>query len=272
MSDFHPPCARGCTVPRQHWSDCEDRDECRGCLPRSAEHGRLCLACHRRLLQWIDIATPQIELLRAVTGKVLPGALPDVVETNARIVTAWRTDSGQSFPSGLFAKSTTVAHNESEPIRTEALDLAQDIEDWLSEQVEMLVEMGDMAGPKKASTGASRDGMQRPGYVVPDSFLAPTACRWLGAQISRLESVEHIGDLWMELGEKMSRAHGLAPWRKAASSLDGISCPHCQRMSLVLYGGDDFVSCTTQWCGETFSWDRYAIWVQMLLGEREEAG
>ena len=262
------PCARGCTRARQHVEEC-DVQECSGCLPRSAEHGRLCPSCHRRLLQWIDVAPAQVHLLRMVVGKVLPGAMPGVVETNAKIVTTWRTDSGQGYPSSLYAKSSTPAYAESEPIRTAALDLAQDIEDWLSEQVEMLVDAHGMTGPDRALSGFERD-LIRLGAPPPARFVLGPACRWLAAQIGRLEEVEHIADLWDELGERMSHAHALAPWRQQASSLDGISCPHCQRMSLVLYGGDDFVTCTTSWCQSTFEWERYAIWARMLVAAREE--
>ncbi len=44
-------CARGCTIARQHKSECEHTDDgkCRGCLPRRADHGLLCWPCHRRL-------------------------------------------------------------------------------------------------------------------------------------------------------------------------------------------------------------------------------
>jgi hypothetical protein len=49
MNEMTKACIRGCAMYRQHLSDCEDQDECRGCLPRRAEHGNLCWPCHRRL-------------------------------------------------------------------------------------------------------------------------------------------------------------------------------------------------------------------------------
>lgn len=41
-------CARGCSLYRQHLTDCEDPDTCRGCLPRRASEGLLCHPCARR--------------------------------------------------------------------------------------------------------------------------------------------------------------------------------------------------------------------------------
>lgn len=49
MSETTSECIRGCSLYRQHLTDCEDRETCQGCLPRRAEHGRLCHTCHRRL-------------------------------------------------------------------------------------------------------------------------------------------------------------------------------------------------------------------------------
>lgn len=41
------PCAYGCTTTNQHTTDCPGN--CRGCLPRPAEHGTLCAWCWQRL-------------------------------------------------------------------------------------------------------------------------------------------------------------------------------------------------------------------------------
>ncbi|WP_346007448.1 hypothetical protein [Janibacter terrae] len=275
------PCVRGCTQARQHVTDCEDRDTCDGCLPRPAEHGHLCHSCHRRLVQWLADVPAQVHLLRLVTGKASPNSLPDIVETNAKIVTTWRTDSGQGYPSGLYAKGTPHAVAEGEPVRLAAIDVAQELEDWISIQIEELVERYDAAGPERALTtherlngrhGRMRLGMrntERPEYVwtppPPRYVLAPGA-RWLLAQVGRFEYDPGIGDLYGELGEMMSRAHALAPWRQETAVLDGIECPECHRMGLVRYGGDDFVSCTM--CPAHIEEDRYWAWVRILNEER----
>lgn len=52
MTETTAACIRGCGMLRRHLTDCDGYDstgrECRGCLPRRAEHGRLCWPCHRR--------------------------------------------------------------------------------------------------------------------------------------------------------------------------------------------------------------------------------
>lgn len=49
-ADRPRPCKRrgmtreGVRIPEAHWASCQD-DECRGCVPRSATHGHLCVVC-----------------------------------------------------------------------------------------------------------------------------------------------------------------------------------------------------------------------------------
>lgn len=272
-----PPCARGCTRARLHVTDC-DRDECGGCLPRDADHGLLCTPCHARLVQWIDAVPAQVHLLRLVVGKASPNSLPDIVETNAKIVTAWRTNDGQAHPSGLYARSTTRALAEDEPVRIGAIDVAQEIEDWVSVQVEAVADAHNAQGPKRALTSHEREhgrhgrwrwsdaAGEHVWHDPPPRFVLGPACQWLAAQVGRLEADPAIGDLWGELASLMSRAHALAPWRQEVAVLDGIECPECHKMGLVRYGGDDFVSCTK--CNAHMDEERYWIWVKILNEER----
>jgi hypothetical protein len=46
-------CARDCRIARRHQADCEHPDDgqCRGCAPRPADFGALCIACHYRLVR-----------------------------------------------------------------------------------------------------------------------------------------------------------------------------------------------------------------------------
>ena len=281
-----PPCVRGCTRARQHITDCEDRDACEGCEPVGAEHGRLCYRCHQRLVQWIEDAPAQVHLLRLVVGKGSPNSVPNTVETNAKIVTQWRTSDGQAHPSGLYAKGTESAFAESEPIRLAAIDVAQEIEDWFSIQIEELVQEYEQAGPDRAMTAHERkegkhgkwvakfvglDGPDDDGDYVwvspPERYVLASGARWLYAQVGRFEQRPEIGDLYSELGEIMSRAHAIAPWRKECAVLDGIECPACHKMGLVRFGGDSFVTCSK--CNEHMHEDRYWVWVKILSEERK---
>lgn len=70
MSETTEACARGCSLYRQHLTDCEDGDECSGCLPRRAQYGRLCHTCHRRLeLMLFDAPT----VVNWLTGNLATG-------------------------------------------------------------------------------------------------------------------------------------------------------------------------------------------------------
>jgi hypothetical protein len=46
-------CARDCRIARRHQANCEHPDDgqCRGCAPRPADFGALCIACHYRLVR-----------------------------------------------------------------------------------------------------------------------------------------------------------------------------------------------------------------------------
>jgi len=63
-------CVRGCTMYRYHLDECPNPDECRGCLPQRAKHGRLCHTCHRRLELMIHDAPT---VIRWLTGNMTAG-------------------------------------------------------------------------------------------------------------------------------------------------------------------------------------------------------
>lgn len=276
-------CARGCVVARKHADGCTCTTECRkheghckGCLPRDAEFGLLCFGCHQRLLNMLHTAPAQHSLLLAVVEPSSSQAL--TAETQ---VTYPGPRTASDAPTYMQPAHRAAAAAASEPIRLAAVDTAQQLADILSEWVEMLVTHHSMAGPDRLQTQAQRmEGSfgrwrwwEYGGEYVwtepPARFAIGSASRWLLAQIERLEYCPGIGDLWTNLAEVMSQAHALAPWREQAATLAGIECPCCHRMTLRLFGGDDFVTCTT--CRETVEWARYAIWVRELAQRRETA-
>lgn len=69
MTETTEACIRGCSLYRQHLTDCTD-ETCRGCLPRRAQHGHLCWPCHRRFeLMLTDAPT----VYRWLTGNMTAG-------------------------------------------------------------------------------------------------------------------------------------------------------------------------------------------------------
>jgi len=254
MSD----CIRGCTIARKHETDCPDRDACKGCEPREAKHGWLCEGCHLRLLDWLTNAPGQHALLKITATPSLSQAMqPDAIHASTY---------GAPTPLNIAAASTMT-----------------DLTDVLSGWVEMVADQHGMRGPIALLT---RNGIENPqgrqlnprwshfaGQSVwcdpPIRFEIHAACLWLRGQIERLEACPGIGDLWGELGEVMSQAHCLAPWREESARLKGIECPECHSIALVRYGGDEHVTC--QRCNAHVSPGRYAIWTRELAGVRAQA-
>jgi len=249
-------CARGCTIARKHEADCPE-DACKGCQPREAKHGLLCEGCHIRLLDWLTNAPGQYALLAiAATPSLSQAMQPDAIHASTY---------GAPTPLNIAASSTMT-----------------DLTDILSCWVEMLADQHDLHGPVSMMT---RNGIENPqgrqlnprwsfwcGESVwcdpPVRFEIHAACLWLRAQIDRLEDCAGIGDLWGELGEVMSAAHCLAPWREEAARVKGIACPECHAYSLTRFGGDEFVTCVR--CAAHIEPGRYAIWVRQLNAEREK--
>lgn len=243
-------------MARKHVDDCEDQDVCKGCQPREAKHGLLCPGCYVRLLDWLKNAPGQHALLAIATEPSLAQALKaDVID-----------EPSDGAPS---------------PLNVAAASAMTDLTDILSAWVEMLCDQDGMHGPIAMMT---RSAIEHPqgrqlnprwsrwcGESVwcdpPRLFEIHSACTWLTAQIERLTWCPGIGDLWGELGEAMSQAHALAPWREQAARLRGIECPECHAIALARYGGDEHVTC--QRCNAHVSPDRYAIWVRMLAAEHK---
>jgi hypothetical protein len=250
-------CIRGCTIARKHVTDCPE-DACKGCQPREATHGLLCTGCHLRLVDWLTNAPGQWALLAIA-------AMPSMAQSLKGDADAVRSvQDGAPSPLNIAAASTMT-----------------DLTDVLSGWVEMVADQHGMAGPTALMT---RNGIENPqgrqlnprwsfyaGESVwcdpPVRFEIHAACLWLRVQIERLEACPGIGDLWGELGEVMSQAHALAPWREEAARVKGIACPECHANSLTRFGGDEFVTCTR--CNAHIEPGRYAIWVRQLNDERE---
>ena len=155
-------------------------------------------------------------------------------------------------------------------MRVECADLAQELADWLSQLVERLCDDYALTGPERMLSGPESDP-RRCGHP-PWRFAVATACEWLrGRDMTlRVESVDRIADDYEELRMLMARAHALRPWREEATRLPGITCPHCQRASLVRYGGREDVECQTPWCRSIYPWERYAVWVRRIATEKGE--
>lgn len=107
-------CAMGCHQRGQHLTDCEDRETCRGCLPRQARHGRLCWPCHRRL---------------------------DLLLTDAETVDRWLT-ANMASGQGAASEGAKITGSKEQPLPIKAAlyDVRQELRDHWSTWVDWLIE------------------------------------------------------------------------------------------------------------------------------------
>lgn len=61
--------------------------------------------------------------------------------------------------------------------------------------------------------------------------------------------VAHLAEL-----ETLSKR--LAPWQRTGHKLP-LPCFRCEQLTLVLFGGEDWVTCTNRDCDEIIGWSRY---------------
>jgi len=233
-------CIRGCSLYRQHLTDCDGFDvagrECRGCLPRRAEHGNLCWPCHRRFeLMLTDAPT----VYRWLTGNLASG------EGAAR--------ARDDFERGASNPETPT------PLKLAILDTRDLLADRLHLWVEHFIEGSEVSAPKPPTEGGIL------AHVEADSaFLL----RWLNS----VEWCEWIGDWWDELAECFIDAHAHAPWRPAVRRVSGIPCPQCREVNLMIYGGESDVTCGS--CKFLIPEKWFGLWERAWSkgGEQEQTG
>lgn len=215
-------CVRDCRRRDAHLPNCGD-DECRGCEPRRAQHGNLCWPCHRRLELMLHDLPSVVEWLRAHLNRGAAQRIRDEVEM-------------------IRAKNAEAPA----PIDLEVLDHIDVMFACVLGWMDNLIEDVAAAGSK---------------LKAPDVRDVRHAAPWLERHIRTLELQPWIGEAWVELAESMSIAHGLAPWRPEVRRIQGIPCPECKAVSLVIYGGESDVTCTR--CRMMYPEERYGIWARM---------
>jgi hypothetical protein len=212
-------CLRGCSIARRHLTDCEHTDDgaCRGCLPRQADFGALCMPCHYRLVR----------------------TLHDI--PHARVLLAGHLQPGQAARSSDVIRRTKG--DPPAPLNLDVLDVIADIDHH--------------------PLGWARIHAEDHGLMAPTDGITH-----LRTHLASVECSEWIADAWDELTALTSHAHALVPWRPEAVKL-GAPCPQCHCQALVLYGGDDWVTC--QECGYVINRSLYDHWARVILDEQREA-
>lgn len=105
--------------------------------------------------------------------------------------------------------------------------------------------------------------------VGPDVRTAATCAAYLLTHLDRLADMDFIDALWADVADLTSTAHAIAPWRPTAQRVPHVPCPECQRVALVIFGGDEDVTCTA--CRAMIPPGRYGIWVRIFEAEHRAA-
>jgi 5-methylcytosine-specific restriction endonuclease McrA len=276
----------------------EVRHECRGCLPRPAEHGSLCEQCHIRLTGWLDGAT------RIETRIPRPGdprfweatSLRKFRWTPDRGVLEWYTTSVTerrwvpSEASIAWAYDWLAADREPRQAATgldkimqgkkvppaalnlHATVLRDDICIALGRWLRWLAEEYNLHGPdwwrfrvdrRRYEASSWRSWRPQTQREVTD------AQKYLAGWLDRIEgSPDLAAGMYRDAEDLMVRVASLAPWRAEPKRLPDIECPSCDRAALALYSGDEHLTCGR--CGEIVKRATYDRWAYLI--EAEKAG
>lgn len=93
-----------------------------------------------------------------------------------------------------------------------------------------------------------------PGPATRDAI---GSAAWLDGHAGWLAEQTWIPQLLAHLRELEQRARALAPWQPTRHALP-VPCFRCEQQTLVLFGGEDWVTCTAVDCDAVFGWSRYA--------------
>lgn len=271
-------CANGCTIRDQHLPDCDgtavrldgETVECRGCLPRPAEHGVLCARCWARLQS---------------TVRTLP-ALVDHLELMARPSIASPSGAGGGGhrppgPRSLYPEALGVAD-----------DLAAILASWCGQTASALAltappSRGLWETDSWDAVDAETGEAYRSDAVVigvRDLRAVDQLVGWLCPHLDRVAEQEWAADLLDDLGTASARAAARWPVEEPARRVTDVRCPRCGVMSLVLYppttpGAPVQVACSRPECGASLSeddWERARSWAlavaRMATGAPAGAG
>ena len=220
--------------------------------PNRATHGLLCDGCHTVLWDTLTGIERQVAALRA-----------DVAPSLAHPPDSDHRSGGEVWQ---------------EAVRLSCLDMAQHLEDSLSELLESVAEDYRISPPQRLITLSEGHAWDTTDREPPARWSLATASKWLRDNILRVESRATVGDEMEHLSELMSRAHALSPWRWPSEPLRGIPCPSCHRMRVRFYPHGETLSsdpdkragvakCLA--CNDTWLWARWLIWARMYEADSD---
>lgn len=165
MTETTRACKRGCSMYRNHLTDCEDPDACRGCLPRRATNGNFCQSCHRRFeLMLTDAPIVDRWLTGNLTGSkggydqdIITGtkgdgpplpikaAIYDIRQLLADRLSAWVDDFAEDVKVSKPQRSTVEADSAFLLRWIKSIELCDWVGDWWQELAETMSEAHALA-------------------------------------------------------------------------------------------------------------------------------
>jgi hypothetical protein len=90
----------------------------------------------------------------------------------------------------------------------------------------------------------------------PESTQVAGSAEYLDGRAEWLSGQAWTVDLMASVADILNVARGLAPWEQTRTPLRG-SCDRCGARSLVMFGGEDWVTCVNSVCDNVIGWGRY---------------
>jgi len=221
---------------------------CNGCAPRKAIHGLLCEQCHLRLVGWLG-------------------------NDEGSLAWAWDWIAPDLGPSQSAAMSGKISRGKPAPpaaISVHVLDLQSDITMALGRWLLDLAAQFGLHGPDWWRQRV--DGSTARRAAAPQIYgEVHTAARYLVTWLDRIEGSDSLaGAMYVEAQSLMRRVEAVAPWQPKAQRLKGLACPECEREALVIFTGDEHLTCRR--CTALVPRAKYDRWSALLEHEKEAVG
>lgn len=226
----------------------EQREKIHGCIRGCISHGRHLPTCH-------DTTCRGCLPRPTGAGMLCPTCyqrLEDWLTTQLLTAWTWLGDNlGQHVPAINYDRDTIrTSRNSTAPLRLDVHDTRTRFTDCIS-------------GWEDAVRTHYNQPTNQPVNITD-------ACRYLTAQLPRLDRDDTANDLllsmWEELDDLVREAHQVAPWRPADRHLNGIPCPNCSRTTLTITDGSVDVTCQT--CEKQWTREQYDRWTALLAWEQ----
>lgn len=257
-------CASGCSLRGEHLPECTGvviadgcEAECRGCLPRPAEVGRLCSWCWGRLQSVVRTMPALVDHLREM-GE--PG-VSSAMGRSSGVRGTRRPGEGMLYPEALV-----VADELHAVLATWCTEVAQE-------------RPGADGARLVGLTRWTADGAGALGPREGDSTRRLVA--WLDPHLEWCAQQVWAGDLLADVAALAASAAARFPVEERERRVETVRCPTCGARSLVVVppsvvGADVVVRCTLPVCGLVLSeedWGRTrALAVEIARSLAHEVG